>query len=205
VGKPYVKPHQHAMAEAAAMEAAVTRPTRRFAPIKEVAQQARQARHRIRERWGNARTSLINEVRGLLGEQRIVLPKGIAPFRHAWLNTLEHEQAKLTELSRNGCRQLHEEGLALEPPLASSNESLEAVWQADPACPRLLTMPGGGPLTATAWVTAVREATHGKHGRPFAAGLGLIPRPHAPGGKPRRLGISKRGDRDLRKLVVHGA
>jgi len=152
-----------------------------------------------------ARTALINEMRGLLGEYGIVLPKGIAQFRQALLNTLEQEQAKLTELSRNLFRRLHEEWLALEQRLAYYNEQLEAICQADPACQRLLTIPGVGPLTATALVAAVSDATHFKNGRQFAAWLGLVPRQHSTGGKPRLLGISKRGDIYLRKLFVHGA
>jgi transposase len=102
-------------------------------------------------------------------------------------------------------RHLHEEGLALEPRLTYYHEQLEAICRADPVCQRLLTIPGVGPLTATALVAAVSEATHFKNGRQFAAWLGLVPRQHSTGGKPRLLGISTRGDRDLRKLLVHGA
>ena len=203
--KPYVKSNKHDMADAEAIGEAVTRPTMRFVPIKEVAQQDLQALHRIRERLVKARTALINEMRGLLGEYGIVFPKGIAQFRQALLSTLAQEQAKLTELGRNVFRQLHEEWLALEQRLAYYNEQLAAICQADPACQRLLTIPGVGPLTATALVAAVSDATHFKNGRQFAAWLGLVPRQHSTGGKPRLLGISKRGDIYLRKLFVHGA
>jgi transposase len=143
--KPYVKSNKNDMADAAAIGEAVTRPTMRFVPIKEVAQQDLQALHRIRERLVKARTALVHEMRGWLGEYGIVLPKGIAQFRQALLSTLEHEQAKLTELSRNVFRQLHEEWLALEQRLAYDNEQLEVICQADPACQRLLTIPGVGP------------------------------------------------------------
>jgi transposase len=203
--KPYVKSNKHDMADAEAIGEAVTRPTMRFVPIKEVAQQDLQALHRIRERLVKARTALINEMRGLLGEYGIVLPKGIAQFRQALLSTLAQEQAKLTELGRNVFRHLHEEWLALEQRLTYYNEQLEAICRADPVCQRLLTIPGVGPLTATALVAAVSDATHFKNGRQFAAWLGLVPRQHSTGGKPRLLGISKRGDRYLRKLLVHGA
>jgi transposase len=168
--KPYVKSNKHDMADAEAIGEAVTRPTMRFVPIKEVAQQDLQALHRIWERLVKARTALMNEMRGLLGEYGIVLPKGIAQFRQALLSTLEQEQAKLTELSRHVFRQLHEEWRALEQRLAYYNEQLEAICQADPACRRLLTIPGMGPLTATALVAAVSDATHFKNGRQFSAG-----------------------------------
>ena len=190
--KPYVKSNKHDMADAEAIGEAVTRPAMRFVPIKEVAQQDLQALHRVRERQVKARTALIHEMRGLLGEYGIVLPKGIAQFRQALLSTLAQEQAKLTELSRNVFRHLHEEWLALEQHLTYDHEQLEAICRADPACQRLLTVPGVGPLTATALVAAVSDATHFKNGRQFAAWLGLVPRQHSTGGKPRLFGISKR-------------
>jgi transposase len=82
---------------------------------------------------------------------------------------------------------------------------LEAMCQAHPVCPRLLTILGIGPLTATAFVAAVNDATHVKHGRPFAAWLGLVPCQHSTGAKRRLLGISARGDRSRRRLLVHRA
>ena len=93
----------------------------------------------------------------------------------------------------------------LEQRLAYYNGKLEAICQAHPVCQRLLTVPGIGPLTATVLVAAVSDAAHFKNGRQFAAWLGLVPRQHSTGGKPRLLGISKRGDSYLRKLFVHGA
>jgi transposase len=203
--RPYVKSNKHDMADAEAIGEAVTRPTMRFVPIKELAQQDFQALHRVRERLIKARTALINEIRGLLGEYGIVLPQGVTKFRQGLLPKLEQEQAKLTTLGRDLFQQLYEEWLALEERLAYYNGQLEAICQAHPVCQRLLTIPGIGPLTATALVAAVNDATHFKNGRQFAAWLGLVPRQHSTGGKPRLLGISKRGDRYLRKLLVHGA
>jgi transposase len=202
---PYVKSNKNDMADAEAIGEAVTRPTMRFVPIKELTQQDLQALHRIRERLVKARTALINEIRGLLSEYGIILPKGVAKFRQELLRTLEQEPAKLTELGREVFRQLHEEWLTLEQRLAYYNAKLEAICQAHPVCQRLLTIPGIGPLTATALVAAVSDAAHFKNGRQFAAWLGLVPRQHSTGGKPRLLGISKRGDIYLRKLFVHGA
>jgi transposase len=177
----------------------------RFVPVKALAQQDFQALHRIRERLMKARTALMHEIRGLLGEYGIVLPHGVTKFRDGLLPKLEPEQAKLTTLGRAIFCQLYAEWLALEERLAYDNEQLEAMCQAHPACQRLLAIPGIGPLTATALVAAVNDATHFKNGRQFAAWLGLVPRQHSTGGKPRLLGISKRGDVYLRKLLVHGA
>jgi transposase len=203
--KPYVKSNKHDMADAEAIGEAVTRPTMRFVPIKAIAQQDLQALPRVRERLIKARTALINEIRGLRSEYGIVLPQGVTKFRQGLLPMLDQEQAKLTALGRTLFQQLYEEWRALEERLAYDHEQLEAICQAHPVCQRLLTIPGIGPLTATALVAAVNDATPFKNGRQFAAWLGLVPRQHSTGGKPRLLGISTRGDRSRRKLPVHGA
>jgi transposase len=203
--KPYVKSNKHDMADAEAIAEAVTRPTMRFVPIKELAQQDFQALHRVRERLVKARTALINEIRGWLSAYGIVPPQGVTTCRHGLLPMLEQEQAKLTALGREIFRQRYEEWLILEKRLTYDHEQLETIGRTHPVCQRLLTIPGIGPLTATALVAAVNDATHFKNGRQFAAWLGLVPRQHSTGGKPRLLGISKRGDRYLRKLLVHGA
>ena len=182
--KPYVKSNTHDMADAEAMGEAVTRPTMRFVPVKALAQQDIQALHRVRERLVNARTALLNEMRGLRSAYGIVLAQGVVTFRQALPGTLEQAQAKLTALSRDVFWQLQEEWRALEQRLAYDHEQLEAMCQAHPVCQRLLTLPGIGPLTATALVAAVSDATHVKNGRPFAAWLGLVPRQHSTGGKP---------------------
>jgi transposase len=184
---------------------AVTRPTLRFVPSQELTQQDVQALHRARERWVKARTALMNEMRGARGEYGTVLPQGVTKFRHGLLPKLAPEQAKLPTLGRGLFQKLAEEWLAWEERLAYYNGQLEAIWPAHPVCRRLLTIPGIGPLTATALVAAVDEATHFKKGRQCAAWLGLVPRQHATGGKPRRLGLSTRGDRSRRTLLVHGA
>jgi transposase len=203
--KPYVKSNKNDPADAEAICEAVTRPTMRFVPIKEVDQQDLQALHRARERVVKARTALVNEIRGLLAEYGIVLPQSVTKFRHAFMATLEAERAKLTALSQELFGQLYEEFGTLEKRLAYYTAKLEAISAAQPVCQRLETIPGIGPLTATALVAAVSETSAFKNGRQFAAWLGLVPRQHSTGGKARLLGISKRGDVYLRKLLVHGA
>jgi transposase len=98
-----------------------------------------------------------------------------------------------------------EEFAALEQQRAYYQETLEALATTHPECQRPMTIPGLGPLTATALVAAVSDASAFKNGRQCAAWLGLVPRQHSPGGKERLLGISTRGDSYLRKLLVHGA
>ena len=126
-------------------------------------------------------------------------------FRTAVVRQLEAEQAKLTPLSPEVLWPLYDECLAVENRVAYSHEKLQAMGQAPPQCQRLQAIPGIGPLTATAILAAVPDAAHFKNGRQVAAWLGLVPREHSTGGQPRLLGMSKRGDRYLRKLLVHGA
>jgi transposase len=134
-----------------------------------------------------------------------VLPQGVTKFRHTFTATLEAERAKLTSLSLGLFEQLYEEFCVLDKRLAYYNEKIETLCEAHPVCQRLGAIPGIGPLTATALVAVVSDATHFKNGRQFAAWLGLVPRQHSTGGKARLLGISKRGDSYVRKLLIHGA
>src|SRR5215467_2994492 len=203
--KPYVKSNKNDSRDAEAIAEAVTRPTMRFVPIKDVAQQDIQALHRVRERLIGERAALVHEVHGLMQEYGIVLPKGVGKFRQAVVGKLEAEKDKLTPLSQELFWQLVEEFAALEKQLAYYQEKLDTLAQTHPACQRLMTIPGIGPFTATALVAAVSDASAFKNGRQFAAWLGLVPRQYSTGGKERLLGISKRGDSYLRKLLIHGA
>src|SRR4029450_1386129 len=171
----------------------------------DVDQQDMQARHRVRERLIGERTALVHAVHGLMHEYGMVMPKGVAKFRQAVVGKLEAEKDKLTPLSQEMFWKLVEEFAALEKQLAYYQEKLEALATTHPACQRLMTIPGIGPLTATALVAAVSDASACKNGRQFAAWLGLVPRQYSTGGQARLLGISQRGDSYLRKLLIHGA
>jgi transposase len=203
--KPSVKANNNDLRDAEAIAEAVTRPTMRFVAVKSLAQQDLQALHRVRERLMKARTALIHETRGLLHEYGMIVPQGAATFRTHVLEKLATEDAQLTPHSLGLFRQLLEELDALEARVATYDAQLAQVAQTHPVCQRLMTIPGLGELTATALVAAVSDAAQFKNGRQFAAWLGLVPRQHSTGGKSRLLGISKHGDRYLRKLLVHGA
>jgi transposase len=162
-------------------------------PITRVEPQDLQALHRLRERLITARTALVNEIWGLLNESGIVLPQSMAKFRALIVDKLEADQAKLTALSTEVFWHLYDEFLAVEQRLAYDNEQLAAIGQAHPACQRLQTIPGIGPVTATALIAAIGDVTQFTNGRQLAAWLGLVPREHSTGGTPRLLGIRKRG------------
>ena len=203
--KPFVKSNKNDMRDTEAIAEAVMRPTMHFVPTKEIDQQDMQALHRVRERLIGARTALINEVHGLMHAYGIVLPKGVSKFRQAVVDKLESEQEKLTALSQEMFRKLVEEFGELEKRLAYYQDKLEALATTHPECQRLMTIPGIGPITATALAAAVGDMGVFKNGRQFAAWLGLVPRQHSTGGQTRLLGISKRGNSYLRKLLIHGA
>ena len=203
--KAYVKSNKNDTRDAEAIAEAVTRPTMRFVPIKDVEQQDIQALHRIRERLIGERTALVNEVHGLINEYGMVIPKGVPKFRQAVVDKLESEKDKLTPLSQELFWKLLEEFAALEQQIAFYQEKLESLAKTHPECQRLMTIPGLGPITATALLAAVGDVRVFKNGRQFAAWLGLVPKQHSTGGQTRLLGISKRGDSYLRKLLIHGA
>ena len=202
--KPYVKTNKNDLRDAEAIAEAVTRPSMRFVPIKAVEQQDVQALHRVRERLMGARNALVNEIRGLLAEYGIVLPKGINTFRKGLIEKLEAEAEKLTPLGQELFHKLFKEFQQLETEMADYEGKLQTMAATHPECQRLLTIPGVGPLTATALIAAVSDVNVFKNGRQFAAWLGLVPKQHSTGGQTRLLGISKRGDSYLRKLLIHG-
>jgi transposase len=203
--KASVKSPKNDARDAEAICEAMSRPTMRFVPIKQLEQQDLQALHRVRERLIKACTVLVNEIRGLLSEYGMVLPQGMTKFRTLIVPKLKNEQAKLTALSTEVFWHLYDACLRLEKRLAYDDEKLAAIGRAHPECQRLQTIPGIGPISATAILAAISDATQFKNGRQFSAWLGLVPREHSTGGKSQLLRISIRGDRYLRQLFVHGA
>jgi transposase len=203
--KPYVKSNKNDILDAEAIAEAVTRPTMRFVPLKKLEQQDIQSLHRARERLVKSRTALINEMRGLLGEYGIVLPKGRNKFRQQIVEKLSEESQKLSSLSIELFWNLYEELVEIEQRVAYYEEKLKAICKAHPICQRLVTIPGIAYLSATAIIAAVGDMTYFRNGRAFAAWLGLVPRQYTTGGKPRLGRISKRGNCYLRKLLIHGA
>ena len=191
--------------DAAAIAEASRRPRLRTVPVKTIDQRDLQMVHRVRERLSRQRTALINETRGLLHECGIVCPKGASRF-HIWLREeLNSHLAGLTPMAQETFRALRDELGELETRLGAVDRRIGAVFQSHPVCQRLATVPGVGPLIATALVASVGEPQRFKNGRQFAAYLGLVPRQHSTGGKPKLLGISKAGNRYVRTLLVHGA
>lgn len=202
--KPYVKSNKNDANDAEAICEAVGRPHMRFIPVKSIEQQDIQCLHRVRSRLVSARTQLANQVRGLLSEYGIVLPQQIQQLRRGLPGILEEEN-DLTPFTRRLVASLYDELLELDGKLAAIEEQVRATHRASESSQRIGEVEGIGPLTATALVAALSDGKAFQNGRQFAAWLGLVPRQHSSGGKPRLLGISKRGDAYLRTLLIHGA
>jgi len=203
--KPYVKSNKNDANDAEAICEAVSRPHMRFVPAKSVEQQDVQSLHRVRSRLVSSRTALANQIRGLLAEYGIVLPQHISHLRRGLPRVLEEAENELTPFSRRLFASLYQELLSLQEKIDGLDEQIESVYRTSEPCQRVAAVEGIGPLTATAIVAAMSDGKAFKNGRQFAAWLGLVPRQHSSGGKPRLFGISKRGDTYLRTLLIHGA
>ena len=201
--KPYVKSNKTDANDAICE--AETRPSMRFVSIKSAEQQDIQSLHRYRQRVVEERTALANQIRGLLTEYGIVIPQGIGFLRKKLPEILEEEDGDITSLSREIFSQLYEDLKEIDKKIKGLDKRIEILCQQSENCQRLAQIEGIGPLTATALVSAIGDISVFKNGRHLAAWLGLVPREYSSGNKRMLLGISKRGDRYLRTLLIHGA
>ena len=203
--KPFVKGGKNDANDAEAICEAVGRPSMRFVTIKSVEQQVMQAEHRIRTRLIRARTALSNEIRGLLSEFGIAIGLGITQIRKALPMLLEDKETRLSARFKLLLSELAEELRQIDTHINEHEERIKAAAKEDDRIKRLLAIEGIGPISASALVAAVGDATQFANGRDMAAWLGLVPSQHSSGGKERLGHISKRGDTYLRTLLIHGA
>ncbi|WP_282611265.1 IS110 family transposase [Pelagibius sp. Alg239-R121] len=203
--KPYVKSNKNDRNDAEAICEAVGRPSMRFVSPKSPEQLEIQAVHRIRQRVVANRTRLVNQVRGLLGEHGIVAARDITRIRRTLNEITDGQSGDLGELFIEMLRDMREELAELDTRLAGYNRRIRDLFRSNEMCQRIGQIEGIGPITATALVAAVGNQSCFKNGRQFAAWLGLVPKQHSSGGKARLFGISKRSDRYLRTMLIHGA
>jgi transposase len=203
--KPYVKSNKNDAADAEAICEAVSRPSMRFVPIKNVEQQSVLSLHRVRQGFVKARTAQANQIRGLLGEYGLVVPQGIAYIAQRVPPLIEDAENELPGSFRLLIQRLLDHLKALQDQVEEIEVQIKAWHRASEASQRLEKVPGIGPLTASALVASIGDAKNFDNGRQFAAWLGVVPRQHSSGGKPTLLGMSKRGDAYLRTLLIHGA
>jgi transposase len=203
--KPYVKTNKNDYIDAEAIAEAVTRPKMRFVPIKTDDQLDMQSLHRVRERWVMRRTAIVNQIRGLLLERGITLQKGRSHVNAALPRILEDADLKLSGALRILLAQLKLELDQMAMRIDKADAVLNQTAHEDAACHRLMTIPGIGPVTATALIAAIGNGAAFRKGREFAAWMGIVPGEYSTGGKQKLLGISKRGNSYLRRLFIQGA
>jgi transposase len=201
---PYRKSEKNDGNDAEAICEAVGRPNMRFVPVKSAEQQALLALHRVRQGFTAERTAAINQLRGLLSEFGIVLPKGRYQLRGRIGAVLEDACNAIPGLARRVFADLNVHIGELDQKILAYDRELEALARTSEAARRLQQIPGIGPISATALVASIADAKAFKNGRQFAAWLGLVPRQYTTGGHVRLGRITKRGDAYLRTLLIHG-
>jgi transposase len=200
--RPFVKGNKNDFIDAEAICEAACRPSMRFVTPKTESQQCLSALHRVRESLVRERTKAINQIHAFLLEFGISLPIGHAVIRR--LPSVLAEQALPVRL-RALLDRLHSHYKYLDEQIADIEKELELQLQEDDLGQRLMSIPGVGPITASVLSSEVGDGKQYRCGRDFAASIGLVPRQYSTGGKSNLLGISKRGDKNLRRLLVQCA
>ena len=204
--KPYVKSDKNDANDAEAICEAASRPNMRYVEVKSAEQQAGQAVHRIRSRLIRARTALLNEIRGLLGEFGLIAERGGAAATRRLIQTAQEDAENgLPGQMRELLSGLQDELDEHDAHLSRLDNTIQMQAREDARVKRLLEVEGVGPISATAIVSAVGDARQFSSARQFSAWLGLVPRQHSSGGKERLGSINKRGDTYLRTLLIHGS
>jgi len=212
--KGYVKRGKTDAADAEAICEAVSRPSMRFIPVKSKDTQALLMTHKAREFLVRQQTQIVNAMRAHLGEFGVVVPKGI----HNVERLIEAcDRADLPAPARKALNLLADQLVDTQKKVEALTADIRADARANEAAQRLQTIPGIGPITASALASALPDISDFKSGRDLSAWLGLTPRPHSTGGKERRAvrlsdgsrsgphRISKMGNRYLRRLLYLGA
>lgn len=203
--KPYVKTNKNDRNDAEAICEAVARPNMRFVPVKTAEMQAVLAVHRARQGFVKARTAQANQIRGLLAEFGIVIPKGIAHIGKCLPEILEDGENALPGMMRELVARLAEQFKAVDKQVGELERQIK-LWHRDNEQSRKLeAIAGIGPISASALVASVGDAKGFKNARQLPAWLGMVPRHEGTGGKVRLGRISKRGDAYLRTMLIHGA
>ncbi len=203
--KPFVGGNKNDAADARAIWTAVQQPGIKVVSVKSEEQQAVLALHRIREQLVKFRTAQSNGLRGLLTEYGEVMPQGRAGIKRDVPGVLGRLSDRLPAMVIETLREQYARLGELDEQIGQIERRLRQWQSQDSATQRIAAIPGVGLLSATAAVATMGDAKAFKSGREFAAWLGLVPRQTGSGGRVRLLGISKRGDRYLRTLLIHGA
>ena len=200
--RPFVKSNKNDFVDVEAICEAASRPSMRFVTPKNEAQQTLSALHRVRESLVRDRTRACNQIHGFLLEFGISLPIGDAAVRRL---PVVLEEQRLPPRLVQVLERLHAHFKYLSEQIAAIEKELTSQLSDDDLGQRLMSVPGIGPITASVLATEMGDGKQYRCGRDFAAALGLVPRQHSTGGRNTLLGISKRGDKNLRRLLVQCA
>ena len=203
--KPYRKSNKNDFIDAEAIAEAVTKQNMRFVPIQTEEQLDVQAMHRVRDRLVQRRTALINEIRGFLLERGITFAAEPIHLRKNLPAVIEDAEQNLSSRLRWLLEHLWQEWKQVESDIQTITDEIERISKENALCRRLQQIPGFGPLVSTATRAAIGNGAAFRRGRDFAAWVGVVPRPYSTGGKQKLLGISKRGNIYLRRMLIHGA
>ena len=202
--KPYMPAYKNDFNDAAGICEAVGRPHMKFVSIKTIAQQDLLAIHKDRSRLVSERTALANEIRGLLLEYGITIPQGISKIIPLVTELLDPEAQEVTGNLKELLVDMIEDFKHKDKLIKKREASLKGLSKFNSQVQQLMSIPGIGTIVATALVGKVGDVNVFKNGRQLAAWLGLVPSQYTTGGKVQLGRISKRGDRYLRALLVHG-
>ena len=203
--KAYVKRNKNDAADAAAICEAVKRPSMRFVPVKTIEQQSALLMHRARDLLIRQRTMLVNALRGHMAEFGLVEAQGLHKVAGLIAIVMDDSDKRIPVMARQALKMLTGQINELQTRISALETQVLAWHKNNPVSQRLATIPGVGPIIATAIAATVADASVFRSGREFAAWLGLVPRQSSTGGKARLGGISKRGDSYLRRLLVNSA
>jgi transposase len=204
--RPYVKAQKNDDRDAEAIAEAASRPTMRFVELKSEGQLDMQTLHRVRSRLVGERTALINQLRSILLERGIVIAQGKRKLEQYLVALLDAQDGSdLSPRMRILIADIRGQWRELDRRIAAFDAEFVAFAKEDQDARRLSTIPGIGALNATALTAAIGKAEAFEHGRDLSAWLGLVPRQATTGGRPKLFGISKRGNKYIRTLLIHGA
>ncbi|WP_041161509.1 IS110 family RNA-guided transposase [Yersinia enterocolitica] len=203
--KPYVKTNKTDAADAEAICEAVARPNMRFVQIKTAEQQAILVLHTERNILIRERTACANSMRAILAEFGIIMPRTLSQLYKKIPEILEEYDNELSPFVRCSVARQLEHLQGVEDQITLIEQELSRWAKTQPACQRVMKVPGVGLMTATYLVASVGNGQQFHSAKQFAAWLGLVPREFSSGGKQRLGRISKRGERYFRYLLVHGA
>jgi len=203
--KSFVVGNKNDFNDAQAIFDAVSRPNKRTVAVKTIEQQDVQLVHNIRQELIETRTALVNQIRGLLSERGIVIPQGINHVRKELPSILEDAENNLTALSRELFAEQYEKLKTLDDDIKAQDVRISRLCSQNERSKRFLEVPGVGPITATIVAADIGDGKGYASSRDYAASLGVVPKQHSSGGKQVYLGISKRGNRYIRTMLIHGA